>query len=124
MFISRSALVLSSAVAVLALPVSAHHSHGNYNMTEYTYLEGKVTEIAWMNPHTWIYIEVPGDGGETVLWAMEGGSPNALVRRGWSRESVKVGDTIKARCHQLRDGSNGCLLGFVTPEGGEEQMWD
>ena len=124
MFISRSALVLSSAVAVLALPAFAHHSHGNYNMTEYTYLEGKVTEVAWMNPHTWIYIEVPAENGEAVLWAMEGGSPNALTRRGWSRESVQVGDTIKARCHQLRDGSNGCLLGFVTPEGGEEQMWD
>lgn len=124
MFISRSALVLSAAVAVLALPAFAHHSHGNYNMTEYTYLEGKVTEVAWMNPHTWIYIEAPGENGETVVWAMEGGSPNALTRRGWSRESVQVGDTIKARCHQLRDGSNGCLLGFVTPEGGEEQMWD
>ena len=93
-------------------------------MTEYTYLEGNVAEINWINPHTWIYLEVAGEDGETVLWAMEGGSPGALARRGWTKESVKAGDTIKVRCHQLRDKSNGCLLGFVTPEGGQEQEWD
>jgi hypothetical protein len=121
---SRSALFLTGAVALWALPALAHHSHGNYIMTEYTHLEGKVTELAWMNPHTWIYLEVAGEDGEPVIWAMEGVSPGALMRRGWSKDSVKVGDTIKVRCHQLRDRSSGCLLGFVTPPGGEEQEWD
>jgi hypothetical protein len=121
---SRSASVLVAAVAAWALPAMAHHSHGNYIMTEYTHLEGKVTELAWINPHTWIYVEVVGADGQPVTWAMEGGGPGALTRRGWTKESVKVGDTIKVRCHQLRDRSNGCLLGFVTPPGGAEMEWD
>lgn len=116
--------VVVVAAVVWALPVSAHHSHGNYQMTEYTHLEGTVVDLLWINPHTWIYLEVEGEDGEPDVWAMEGGGPNALLRRGWQRDSVQVGDQISVRCHQLKDGSNGCLLGFVTPENGEERMWD
>jgi hypothetical protein len=93
-------------------------------MTEYTHLAGTVKELHWMNPHTWIYLDVVDEDGEITLWAMEGGSPNSLVRHGWSRDSVEVGDHITVRCHRLRDGSNGCLLGFITPPGGEEKEWD
>jgi len=64
------------------------------------------------------------DAGELIVWALEGGSPGALQRGGWQPDTIKAGDTIKVRCHQLRDGSNGCLLGFVTPPGGEEKEWD
>jgi hypothetical protein len=115
---------VSTALIVWAIPAAAHHSHGNYLMTEYTALEGTVTELLWINPHTWIYLEVMGEDGEPTLWALEGGSPGSLTRRGWSRESVEAGDTISVRCHQLRDRSPGCLLGFVTPQGGEEKEWD
>jgi hypothetical protein len=93
-------------------------------MTQYTYLEGIVSELLWINPHTWIYLEVADSDGNPVIWALEGGSPGALTRRGWRPDSVTAGDTIKVRCHQLRDESTGCLLGFVTPEGGEEKEWD
>jgi hypothetical protein len=93
-------------------------------MTEYTHLAGTVKELHWMNPHTWIYLDVVDEDGEITLWAMEGGSPNSLVRHGWSRDSVEVGDHITVRCHRLRDGSNGCLLGFITPPDGQEKEWD
>ncbi len=109
---------------VLSLPVLAHHSHGNYQMTEYTLLNGRVTEIHWINPHSWIYLEIVDDNGGPTVWALEGASATQLRRIGWTEDSVKVGDRIAARCHQLRDGSNGCLLGFVTPEGGVEKMFD
>ena len=115
---------IAAGLAAAALPVWGHHSHGNYDVNNYTFLEGKVSEVLWINPHTWIYLEVADADGEAAVWALEGGAPGGLLRRGWTEDSVKSGDTIKVRCHQLRDGSNGCLLGFVTPPGGEEKEWD
>ena len=126
MTIRRTPLAVAVFAAAIAwlLPAWGHHSHGNYRMTEYTPLTGVVKEMHWLNPHTWIYLEVSGEDGEVNLWAMEGGSPNSLVKHGWSKDDVKIGDKISVRCHRLRDGSNGCLLGMLTPVGGEEKEWD
>lgn len=115
---------MGTLILLIQVPGVAHHSHGNYETTQYTHLEGVVTEFHWMNPHTWIYLEVPADDGQSDVWALEGASPTELTRDGWARDDVQVGDTINVRCHQLKDGSNGCLLGFVTPEGGVEKEWD
>jgi len=93
-------------------------------MSEYIRVEGTVTEIHWINPHSWIYLEVTNEDGESSVWALEGASVGELRRRGWAEESIEPGDRITARCHQLRDRSNGCLLGYVTPEGGEEKLFD
>ena len=122
----RKLLALSLFAVAIAWfpPASAHHSHGNYQMTEYTHLTGTVMEMHWMNPHTWIYLEVMGEDGEAVIWAVEAASPNTLVRRGLARDTIKPGDEITVRCHQMRDSSTGCLLGFLTPPGGEEKEWD
>ena len=122
----RFGSMVLAVVAALAWTTSAwsHHSHGNYLTTEYTHLEGAVKEFHWMNPHTWIYLEVTDAEGQTALWVLEGASPASLLRDGWSKDSVAVGDTISVRCHQLRDRSNGCLLGFLTPQGGVEKEWD
>jgi hypothetical protein len=108
----------------LATAATAHHSHANYRTTSYINLQGTVTEVHWMNPHTWIYLEVMDASGEPIIWALEGASPTELRADGWQRDDVQVGDQIKVRCHQLFDGSNGCLLGFVTPEGGVEKEYD
>lgn len=122
----QPALWLTAVLALVAssLPAWSHHSHGNYLTTEYTQLQGTVREIHWINPHTWIYLDVPGENDQTVLWVLEGASPAELLRDGWARDDVEAGDTISVRCHQLRDRSNGCLLGFLTPEGGVEKEWD
>jgi len=121
----RSCAGLSVLVGLmLAAPAGAHHSHSNYETREFTHLQGKVTEFHWINPHTWIFIEVLDDQGRPTVWALEGASPTELRRDGWKQDDVEVGDTISVRCHQLKDGSNGCLLGFVTPEGGVEKEWD
>tara|TARA_Y100000590_G_scaffold413925_1_gene510284 strand:- start:855 stop:1136 length:282 start_codon:yes stop_codon:yes gene_type:complete len=93
-------------------------------MTEYTHLAGTVMELHWMNPHTWIYLEVENGSGEAEVWALEGGSPGALLRGGWEPDTVEAGDEITVRCHRLKDDSNGCLLGFLTPPGGEEKEFD
>ena len=103
-----------AVVAVLSIPAWAHHSHANYNTDEYTTLSGTITEVAWTNPHVWIYMEVPGAQGRQQMWALEGGSVTSLMRGGWQRDSIKPGFKVSVRCHRLRDQSEGCLLGFVT----------
>lgn len=120
----RSFLVAIIAVIFVTLPVSAHHSHGNYNMGTYTTIKGTVKEVQWVNPHTWVYLEVTDAKGEATVWALEGASVVQLQRRGWSKEKLKAGDKIAVRCHQLRDGSNGCLLGFITTADGVETIFD
>ena len=117
-------LSLAAAAACMILPAWAHHSHGNYQMTEYTHLTGTVTQLHWINPHTWIYLEVTDESGESAVWALESASASGLLRSGVERDEVGVGDTVSVRCHRLRDGSNGCLLGFLKPEGGVEKEWD
>jgi len=128
-FKSWSLLVLGALT--LAAPTVAHHSHGNYDVTKWVPVEGTVKEVHWMNPHSWIYFEVKEEGGKTVQWSVEAADPTALQRNGIKREDVRPGDLIKIRCHRLRDGSNGCLLGFVTPMHGDparghgiEKEWD
>ena len=112
------------ATTLLALPASAHHSHGNYRMTEYTQLTGIVTELHWVNPHAWVYLDVTDADGQTASWLLEAASAGTLNRQGIAEDLVQPGDTVSVRCHRLRDGSNGCLLGFLTPAGGVEREWD
>jgi len=121
----RICLIVASAVGVIApLLGAAHHSHGNYELHDYTYLSGTVKEVLWINPHAWIHLEVNNDDGTTSNWALEGGGINALTRRGWKEDDIQAGDTIAVRCHRLRDGAPGCLLGYITTENGVEKEWD
>ncbi|MFL2545927.1 MAG: DUF6152 family protein [Candidatus Rariloculaceae bacterium] len=112
------------AANIVAISAWAHHSHGNYTMTEYTQLTGTVTAVHLVNPHSWIYLEVEDASGEPQVWALEAAGVGGLSRQGITEETVKVGDTVSTRCHQLRDGDNGCLLGFLTSRDGIEREWD
>lgn len=123
--------IATACALALALPSTAHHSHGNYDVTKWVPAEGTVKEVHWTNPHSWIYVEVNDGKGKPAQWALEAADPATLQRNGIKREDVKPGDPIKVRCHRLRDGSNGCLLGFVTPLHGDaarghgiEKEWD
>ena len=128
----RTCLAFAFACLTLAAwPVSAHHSHNAYEVTQWTTLEGTVTEIHYLLPHSWVYIEIKDEKGEPTIWALEATGPQGILRNGVKKEDVRVGDKIKARCHLLRDGSPGCLLGFVTPQHGDsarghgvEHQWD
>lgn len=119
------ALTLLAAIGIgAAAPVIAHHSHANYDQTITTDLVGTVRQIRWANPHTWIYLEVEGTPGEPNVWALEGGSVAHVQSFGWEREDIVVGDTIHVRCHQLKDGENGCLVRTVTGRDGVERAFD
>ena len=116
----RSLIVTGIVMLASTSSAWAHHSHGNYMTSEWTSLEGTVTELRWINPHSWFYLEVLDAEGEPVVWALEANSLNQLRRAGWTQDALEVGDKIFVRCHALRDRSNGCLLGFVTTEDGVE----
>ncbi len=114
----RSLCVAIAGVLAVALPAWAHQSHGNYNMEVVTTLSGTVKEVHWMNPHSFIYLEVADSKNEPAIWSLEGQSVTALQRRdGFSKDAIKPGQQISVRCHKLRDGSNGCLLSTVTVNG-------
>jgi hypothetical protein len=106
--------VVGLMVWSLAPPAWAHHAHGNYAEATVD-MAGNVTEIHMIVPHPWIYLEVVS-GDQKRLWALEGG--------GRREQGIKVGDAIKVRCHPLRDGTSGCLLGFVKTADGSVQDWD
>ena len=96
------ALVLGSA----ALPVLAHHSFAaEYDSTKPVTLKGAVTKVEWMNPHARFYVDVKDDAGKVTNWELELGSPNGLMRRGWTRNSMKPGDAIIVEGYLAKDGS-------------------
>jgi len=113
----------ATCVGVFSPAPLAHHSHGNYVET-FTDLEGVVKELHLVNPHSWIYIEVKGPDGRMLRWSLEASSRNALERMGVTQDYLKPGDPIKVRCHPLRDGSRGCLLGFVKTKDGAIKDFD
>ncbi len=120
----RVTLSLAAICAMLAvIPASAHHSHGNYADT-FMDVEGVVKEVHFIVPHSWVYIEVKNAGGEPQLWALEATGRGGLEKIGVTKEYIKPGDPVKARCHRLRDGSNGCLLGFLKARDGSVKDWD
>jgi hypothetical protein len=115
-------LVAIYAVA-FAWPAGAHHSHGNY-LDTFMDVEGVVTEVHLLTPHSWVYLQVKDAKGESQMWALEATGRSALQKIGVTKDSLKPGDTVKARCHRLRDGSNGCLLGFLKAKDGTVKDWD
>ena len=100
---------LLKALVLLLLPIqaSAHHSFpAQYDINQPVALAGTVTEVQWTNPHIFIHMDVTDETtGETVNWALELGGPNALLRLGWKRDSLKVGDHITVDGSLARDGS-------------------
>ena len=118
-----SSCLAAAAVVFLTVPLSAHHSHGQYDET-FRDIEGVVKELHLLTPHSWLYIEVKDPAGAPQVWALEATTRGQLEKMGVTRESIKTGDRIKARCHPLRDKTNGCLLGFLKTSDGAVKDWD
>ncbi len=99
------ALVLGCAFA--APRVFAHHSFAaEFDGNKPLNLKGVVTKIEWANPHTYFYLDVTGADGQVVNWGMEMGSPNGLMRQGWTRNTLHVGDEVVVEGSQAKDGTN------------------
>src|SRR5262245_50606364 len=120
----KSVLGLTAiCAAAFALPAWTHHSHGAY-LDTFMDIEGVVKEVHLVVPHSWVYIEVKDAKGELQMWALEATGRTGLEKIGVTKDYVKAGDKVKARCHRLRDGSNGCLLGFLKARDGSVKDWD
>ena len=99
--------LIALVVLAAALPAAAHHSFpAQYDIDKPITLTGTVTKVEWTNPHIFIYADVAAADGNVVSWAFEMGGPNALIRQGWKRDSLKVGDLVTFEGSLARDGSN------------------
>src|SRR5262245_2239928 len=121
--------LVAVAVIASAIPVLAHHSFAaELDATKPVNLTGVVTNVEWMNPHTYFYVDVKdAQTGKVANWACEMGSPNGLTRQGWTRNTLKVGMVVSFEGTRSKDGSNkanarnvmvdGKKLGAASSEG-------
>lgn len=113
-------LIAAAAVLVLGIPLWAHHGNAAYDNDNPITIRGTVTEFSWTNPHVQIYLDVKSDKGDVVHWSVETYSPGKLVRAGWSKESVKVGDVVSINLIPAKSGAPvGFLHKLVLPDGKE-----
>jgi len=116
----KAALTMAVTVAALAVPAAAHHSTAMFNWgKEIPMANATVERWDWTNPHTFLYVTVPGRTGGTERWAFEGMSPNHLGRTGWTKRSLKPGDKIKLTYYSLKDGRKGGFNVSVTLPNGQ-----
>ena len=100
--------VIASAALLVATaaPVIAHHSFSaEFDANKPVTIKGTVAKVEWVNPHSWIHIDVKGPDGKVERWMVEGGAPNALIRRGWSKNSLPFGIEIVVEGFQAKDGA-------------------
>jgi hypothetical protein len=97
-------LCVTAACLVASKPASAHHAFGaEFDAKRPVLLKGKIVKMEWINPHTWIHIEVIKEDGTKEVWMVEGGSPNTLLRRGANKNTFPVGTEIVVDGYQARD---------------------
>jgi len=118
----RTTLLLAVAGLLLAAtPGVAHHAFSaEFDANRPLQLRGTVARTEWINPHSWIHLEVEGDDGQTVTWAIECGAPNALMRRGLNKNSIPVGTELVIDGFGAKDGSTTANARDITlPDGSE-----
>jgi hypothetical protein len=97
-------IVLITAATV---PLRAHHAfEAEFDQKKPVHLKGKVTSMEWINPHSWIHIDVEGADGKVTNWMVECGSPNIMLRRGFTKDSLQAGMELQVEGYQAKNGSN------------------
>jgi hypothetical protein len=114
--------VMLCAMALLGFAAEAafaHHSFASFDMKKEAWIEGTVSEVQYTNPHAWIFIDVVTGEGGTETYAVEAGSISLLMRAGWKKNTLVVGNKVKVLMHPMRDPSKkgGALVSVVLPDG-------
>jgi hypothetical protein len=108
-----------AVVVLVAIPVFAHHSFTMFDTTKVLTITGTVTEFQWTNPHSYIEIDVPDEGGAVKHWSIEMGSPSILQQSGWKFSSLKKGDKTTLTINPLKTGLAGGFLNQATLPNGK-----
>ena len=106
MKIATAVMTAVGLLVALSLPVTAHHSFSaEFDSTRQVTITGEVAMMEWVNPHSWLHIDVKKDDGTVERWKVEGGSPSVLFRLGWNRNSLPAGTKVTVVGFQAKDGS-------------------
>jgi hypothetical protein len=107
MRIRTSLLLACAAILITAMPVAAHHAFAaEFDSNKPVNMHGTVTKVEFVNPHSWIYIDVKGEDGKVVSWQFELGAPGALLRQGWKKNSVAAGTEVDISGFRAKSGEN------------------
>ena len=107
MRVRQNILVAGVVVLLAAMPLLSHHSfYAEFDASKPVKLTGAVTKVEWENPHAWFYVDVKEDSGAVSNWGFELGSPNLLIRAGWGKNSLKVGDVVTVEASRAKNGKN------------------
>ncbi len=94
------------ALVIAAVPLVAHHAFGaEFDKDAPLRLEGKIVKLEWVNPHSWIHLEIEKEDGSMEVWMVEGGTPNVLLRRGLTRDCLSPGTVLIVDGYQAKDHS-------------------
>jgi len=89
------------------IPLIAHHSfYAEFDADKPIKVTGAVTKVEWENPHAWFYVDVRDESGKVTNWGFELGSPNILLRAGWGRSTLKIGDVVTVEASRAKNGAN------------------
>jgi Family of unknown function (DUF6152) len=107
--------IFAGGLSMVSAPLLAHHSFmAEFDEKQPVNVEGVVTDVKWQNPHTFFTVEAKDGKGKKASWILETGSPNALILRGWTRETMKLGDHVSVRGYRAKAGSNLVAARSVT----------
>ncbi len=109
---------VAAALIAAAGPASAHHTFAMFDRDKVVTISGTIKTFQWTNPHIWLEILVPQADGTVKMWAIEGGAPNALARRGWKVKALSVGTKVTVSMHPLKTGEPGGSLLDIKLEDG------